>query len=504
MNQSTIFAQDLNFAGVTLEQPREINSNYQSDRQEYDLAIQRILQRLAARADPALRDQIGQLDIRIVNRGRIAGFISGDRVIFDIAYLDLLTHFSLEYAISRQRADPFYLLEFHILHAIALSGNKRLEQIDPRNNAALTQKQFRTLWDDVLRYKQTFFENALAFVVAHEIGHVALEHNAALNREFPSEEVRSERIDSFNRIRRNQELEADRFGTDLALRAFYSPAIILPWFLLIDMRQRHYGKSSEYPVPVRRESVVLEVYGDWVSGGQMPDFEYVDLDRLSVRNMMWLSNRQVNLENVRKVREFRLSIQLMFDEVIFESLHDQTITAEDLTAAVQLIELIRVSVSEGCAEPAYLEQLRGLIDDAEQEASRFDRKIAQGLALSACGDDSYQALYLNTLINTDPPKLGALRNVVDLMRTPNDAFGAGIEWQFLLNNAYFRWNPKIFAALTSTVADVTGEVYEMKPYVAGEPLEVLAPAHSKIMEFLSGWDGNYDLQPDGKAAISPL
>ena len=68
-------------------------------------------------------------------------------------------------------------------------------------------------------------DNALAFVLGHELAHVVRDHHAVLLARFPaSSEVPAEQLSAY----RDKELEADRLGVLFAVLAGYEPAAAVP------------------------------------------------------------------------------------------------------------------------------------------------------------------------------------------------------------------------------------------------------------------------------------
>jgi IrrE N-terminal-like domain len=81
----------------------------------------------------------------------------------------------------------------------------------------------------------------IAFVIAHELGHVALKHNGIQRK--------GENKNSYNKRRQRQELAADKYAAKILRRGETdsAPILLLLTHLIIDGDREHMGSGTQYP-----------------------------------------------------------------------------------------------------------------------------------------------------------------------------------------------------------------------------------------------------------------
>lgn len=327
---------------VITGRPRRFDDSYQQDVLEYLWLMRGILRLLSVRSAPDLRSRLLTLPLRILNHGRVEASALRGTVYVDIALLDLLGLFSFEQGVADVKRDPYHMLEFTLNYADALHTNRPFGQLDPYNSVALSDAQFRQLWEDARHVQRIAFENTLAFILAHEVGHLVLDHEEEAKQAFPN--PATHRADNADWLlwRRRAELAADRFGALLSLDANYQPAQVIPWFDLVEVRRSYYGISVEYPTPGQRASKIWSAYAERFGGDGIDTSDLPKVDPLPPDRDMSKMDRARNLENVRRVRTFRRNFLAELDAQVGEILSQSQDT--ELAAAFFLHQVQAATV----------------------------------------------------------------------------------------------------------------------------------------------------------------
>lgn len=473
-----------------LEQPRPFDDAYQKDHDRYMADIQAALKRLAVRADSNVKETIKNIKVRINNRGRSEVLTVENKIYFDIAILDLLKHAALEFAIADVNVDDYHVLEFHVSYSVALSTDKLLKGIDPYNHARIEKEQFETLWEDVKRYQQVFYHNCLAFILAHEIGHIVLGHNEKLQREFPNENSKKSNPEKWNRLRQEMELATDDFSAEVSLRSFHQPANILPWLTLVDIRRIFYGSSPEYPAPTQREATIRGVYHRWMKAGLFPESEYVWPAPLRPDRDMTKVDKLVGLKNIQEVRTFRRNFLSVIDGQLIELLNAESAPEVATAAIVEEVETNRRILGSECEKP---DKLGTLISEIDKSTSGgpIDRDKIQSLVNQACRTEDRRN-YLLRFLKEEPVNWEAMKNTAALLKNSRPELSDAIQWRHILARTLVRWYPDIYRAYINAVATSTGEKYPYRPYTVGQPLRQAPPSNQEMLDFLSyRWNGSY-------------
>jgi hypothetical protein len=142
--------------------PRRFDADYQRDLLEYRRMADGILQLVAVRAAPPVHALLLTVALRVPNRGRVEAFVSRGSIHVDIALLDQLWLFSFEQGVADSKHDPYHMLHFTLTYFDALHAGAGYRQLDPYNSAALTDDQFRRLWNDARDVQSIAFENTLS------------------------------------------------------------------------------------------------------------------------------------------------------------------------------------------------------------------------------------------------------------------------------------------------------------------------------------------------------
>jgi hypothetical protein len=472
-----------------LEKARPFDDAYQKDRDRYLSDIHSVLKRLAIRADEAVKDKIGSIKVHVNNRGRAGVITIKDTIYFDIAILDLLEHAALEYAIADVNGDDYHVLEFHVAYSVALSTDKILRGVNPYNHASFEEEQKKTLWEDVNRYQQIFYRNCLAFILAHEIGHVVLRHNEQINAEFPTEEQKKADLTAWNKRRREIELAADDFAAELSLRTFYQPANIVPWFTLVDTRRTFYGSSPEYPNPKQREAAIRAVYQRWMDAGLWPESEYAWPDPLRPDRDMTKVDKIIGLKNIREVRTFRRDFLAAIDRQMIELINSGARSDIAAAAAVEVVERNRRILGTECESPEKLDELIREIENTPSVEKIEQARVRSLIELACQGKDRRE--YLLSLLEEDPVNWTEVKGTAALLKNSRPEFADAIQWRHILARTVVRWYADIYKAYLQAVATQTGQKFHYEPYTIGKPLRKAPPSDQEMLEFLRNWNGSY-------------
>lgn len=468
--------------------PRRFDDDYQQDILEYFQLMRNLLRLLAARSDGATHAKLLTLPLRILNRGRVEAFVAQDTVFVDIALLDLIWIFSFEQGVADVKRDPYHLIEFALTYADALHTERSIEQLDPYNTARLSEAQFRQLWADARHVQRIAFENTLAFVLAHEVGHLLLAHEDGVRKAFPDPRTRRLVNGRWVIWRTRAELAADRFAALLSLDALYQPAQVIPWFDLVETRRSYYGSSAEYPTPGQRASTIWSAYAERFGGDGIDTSGLSRVDPLPPDRDMTKVDRARNLQNVRQVRSFRRNFLAELDGQVSQLL-DQGVDAE--TAATLFADQ-----AEG-----YRQLLYGADDpDAIEEAlSRID---ASGTVTQALVED-LRALFarafltpqpadlLSAPLEVQPVELEDLRQLLVWARDGQSSFADALEMGYLLANTRFRWEPVVFEAMLAHMTRSQPARLRLAPYYLGTSAHQPRPTFNERLEVLERWDGSY-------------
>lgn len=477
---------------LMLELPRPFDSSYQSDVDCYKRDMELILERLAVRATAETKAALTALKTRITNRGRAEAIALEDTVYVDIALLDLVSLLALEYGIAEVRSDDYHMLDFEVSYSVALSTDERLEAIDPFLHAQLTDKQARTLWADVLTCQKVFFQNTLAFVLAHEVGHIVLRHEEKLSRDFPSEQAREAARDSWNRLRQEMELEADGFASELTLNALFQPANMVPWFGLNEVRRVFYGVSAEYPSPGQREAAVRAAYERLQDSGRMANPEMSWPAPLAPHRDMRKVDKTEGLKRIREVRNFRREFLAATDEQLGQLLGAGAPVDEAVAAIVEIVETNRSVLQGSYKNQDAISEVLAILDSGEPVNETQSARI-RALIEKACPDQKGLATILD-LFDSKPVDWSQVKAMVQLMTKQRPELAMAIQWKYMLANTCFRWEAAVYQAYTHAVSAATDQQLAFEPYKAGMPLRHPAPANEDTIRVLQTWDGSYKIE----------
>lgn len=469
---------------LLLERPRTHDSSYQSDRAEYARTIRQLQHILAVRANPEIRRKLLGVNVNIINRGRAEIFALDDVIYVDIALLDLLQRFADELSVANIKHDPLMQLEFNLSYAVALNGNKRLRYLDAHNTAALSEEQNRHLWKAKLRAERVIFENVLGFMIAHEMSHLLLNHNAEIRRLFPDEAARNDDNPTWIRTRREIELAADELGSRISLNALLQPAQLLPWFDLNEIRRRFYGKSAEYPTSAQRISIIDRVYEE-VVGAQGVEGDLEQFAPLPPHKDVLQGDYHSYLDEFRNVRRFGQNFLITIDEIIARLL-EQGIAAKEIAAYVVYYISAHKDLLTSVVDPATADRLIELVS-ADQPDAPLERSLFVSL-LDQTGISADARELLLQEVADSPVDKQALLTYLELLKADRTQYDFGLGYDFLLANTYFRWHPEIFNEMVAALPADEIRARALEPYVIGEPIVREPPTYLEKLEFLRVWD----------------
>ncbi len=468
--------------------PRQFDDSYQQDVLEYMRIIREILRLLSVRSNLEVRGRLLTLPLRIMNRGRIEVFVSRGTMYVDIAFLDLLWLFSFEQGVADVKRDPYHTLEFTLTYAIALHSHLPFEQLDPYNSAALSDAQFRQLWEDAFHVQQIAFENTLAFTLSHEVGHLVLGHEEEARKIFPNPETHRPDNGDWVFWRRQTELAADRFAALLSLDANYQPAQVIPWLGLVEVQRSFYGSSAEYPTPGQRESTIWSAYVERFGGNGIDTSGLARVDPLPPDRNVSQVNRAQNLENVRRIRTFRRNFLAELDAQVGQLLGrgaDADFAAEFF---IHQVEGYR-SLLHGAEHPEVIEEALSLIDTAGKVGREFIEEMCSLFELAFSAPEPVNLLSAN--LEAEPIDLEKLRKLLEWAKEGFPMFADALELEYLLANTRFRWEPAFFQKMLSQISELRRTRLRFAPYRLGEPLRPRRFTIEERIEALQRWDGSY-------------
>jgi hypothetical protein len=476
---------------LPLEQPREVDSDYQSDRAEYTRIIRQLQHILAVRANQKVRQKLLGVNINIVNRGRAEIFALDDVIYVDMALLDLLQRYADELSVAHAKNDPLLQLEFNLSYAVALNGNKRLRYLDPYNTAVLSDEQKQLLWKAKLRAEKVIFENTLGFMIAHEMSHLLLNHNAVIRKMFPDENARKDNNPAWVRTRREIELTADELGSRICLNALLQPAQLLPWLDLNEIRRRYYGKAAEYPTSAQRIAIIENVY-DEIIGEQVLKGDLREFAPLAPHKDVLQGDYHLHLDEFRRVRSFGQNFLVSIDKTITKLL-EQNIALKEIAEYVAYYIAAHKELLTRSENPETVNKLIELVSNIEPDKP-LDAPLFVSILDETGVSDSARELILQE-ISYDPVDMQALLTYLELLKTDRTQYDFGLKYDYLLANTYFRWHPELFAELIAALPAEETKARELIPYVIGEPIVREPPTYAEKLYLLRIWDGRY-LDPD--------
>lgn len=468
--------------------PRQFDDSYQQDMLEYLRIMRGILRLLSVRNDSEVRGLLLMLPLRIMNRGRVEVFVLRGTIYIDIAFLDLLWLFSFEQGVADVKQDPYHMLEFNLAYAVSLHTRIPLEQLDPYNSAALSEAQFRQLWEDALNVQQIAFESTLAFTLAHEVGHLVLDHKDEAREMFPNPETHRPDNSDWVFWRRQTELAADRFAILLSLDANYQPAHVIPWLDLVEIRRSFYGRSAEYPTPGQRESMIYSVYNERFGGDGIEMNDFPRVDPLPPDRNISQVNRMQNLDNVRRIRTFRRNFLAELDTQVGQ-LIGQGVDI-DLAAEVFIhqVEAYRMLLY-GAENPKAIEEALSLIDTAEKVDQEFteDLRVLFEQAFSM----PEPVNLLSADLEVEPIDFEKLRQLLEWAKEGFPIFADALELKYLMANTRFRWEPLVFQKMLNQIPESSRIHLHLAPYHPGEPIRPRHLTTEERIEVLKRWNGSY-------------
>jgi hypothetical protein len=334
------------------------------------------------------------------------------------------------------------------------------------------------------------FENTLSFLLAHEVGHVVLDHEREVERLFPSAAMRRGDHATWILWRRRSELAADRFAARLSLGAAYQPAQVLPWLDLVEVRRSFYGTSAEYPTPGQRASTIWAVYAERFGGDGIDTSGLSRVDPVPPDRDMSKSGRARNLDNVRQVREFRRGFLAELDAQVDQVLSE---TGDPGQGAVWF--LWRIKAYRGLLRGA--EDL-GAVDDAlsllEQAGAAVPSDAAAGRLLSflqRAFRSPETVELLSAHVGADGIRSDELRVLLTWGRTGSPMFADALETGYLLANTRFRWEPEVFEAMLRQLPEPERERLGLVPYRLGVPQRPRRYTIHERVRGLERWNGSY-------------
>jgi len=473
---------------LQLEEPRALDETYQRDRAEYSKKIRELRYELSVRAGGRARKVLLGTQVYIVNLGRAEAYAKGDAIYFDMALLDLLSHFADELSVAEIKQDVIHQLEFNLAYAVALNYDKQLELLDPYNTVPLTEAQNLYLWNAKLQAEAVIFDNLLGFILAHEFSHLIHRHRQTLAHDFPDEGSRTSANPAWTHARRAAELEADEMAAQLCLNALIQPAQVLPWLLLTQIRRRYYGQSAEYPTPAQRIAVIQKVYEKFASvaelGGDLRDFAPLPPDK-DVTQVDY----QLFLTEFRKVRKYRQTLLAAMDRAVVDTLKDGHPRSEALAVFIAYMEQQK-DLLAGAAHQNVLAKLRGLV--ASAEAGTTPQQIADiSNLVKQAGIGPHAKVWLLGLLDRETVDWPLLAGALELLQGKNSQFLLGLTYDYMLANSVLRWDPGIFAQLQGMLPDTERKAKQLKPFVLDKPVYQARPSFAARVEILRQWNGKY-------------
>jgi hypothetical protein len=476
---------------LQLETPRPLEESYQRDHAEYTRQIQQLQYLMSVRADESLGRLLLSTQVRIINRGRAETFSSANVIHFDIAALDLLARFSDELSLAELKSDAIHQLEFNLAYAAALNGDKTLALLDPYNTMIYTEEQADCLWKEKLRAEEVIFDHILGFILAHEISHLALMHEQAVQEEFPDEQTRNVDNPHWNRRRREMELAADEMAARICLNTLIQPAQLVTWLDLNEIRRRYYGKSAEYPTTAQRIAMIQQAYSEIVGtdalGGDLREF-----NPLAPHRDVAQTDYNLFLDEFRKVRAFRQALLITIDQSTVALMEEQHPLEKITSTFVVRVEQQR-DLLKGAEHKEVLAELIQLVSGAGDKAP-IDISVVKSL-LEKAGIGPYALAMLFDLLEQDPADWPQIAGYLSVLQGAPEQFLYGLTYDYLLANTALRWQPDIFAALQAVLPETEAKAKRLKPYRLDQPQRSPLPTFEQRVNVLRTWSGEY---PDQK------
>jgi hypothetical protein len=473
-----------------LETPRRLEESYQRDHAEYARHIQQLQYLLSVRADESIKQLLLSTQVRIVNRGRAETFSSANVIYFDMAVLDLLAHFSDELSLAEVKSDAIHQLEFNLAYASVLNGDKTLALLDPYNTMVYTEKQKAYLWKEKLQAEEVIFDNILGFILAHEISHLALEHEQAVQKEFPDEQTRNTSNPHWNRRRREMELAADEMAARICLNAIIQPAQLVPWLHLNEIRRRYYGKSAEYPTTAQRIAMIQKAYAEIVGmdtlGGDLREFK-PPAPHLDVAQ----TDYNLFLDEFRKVRAFRQTLLSSIDQAMATLVKKKYPLEQIASTFVVLVEEQR-DLLKGAGHKEVIEELIKLVSGTGDKPP-IDMSVVKSL-LEKAGIGPYARAMLFDLLEQNPVDWIQMAGHLSILERVPEQFLYGLTYDYLLANTVLRWHPDAFAALQAALPEMEVKAKQLKSYRLDKPLRRPLPTFEQRVKVLKTWSGEYSDQ----------
>lgn len=472
---------------VFLEKPREFDNSYQRDHAEYSEQIKQLQHILSIRAEKDMKALLRSTQVRIINRGKAEAFARDKAIYFDIALLNLLSHFSDELSLAEVKNDLYHQLEFNLAYAAALNGDKKLPLLDPHNTVKHTDEQNAYLWKEKLRSEKVIFTNILGFILAHEFSHLKLDHENAVKQEFPEEQARSQNNAKWTRWRRKIELEADKMAARVCLNSTIQPAQLISWLDLNEIRRRYYGKSIEYPTTAQRLAVIQEAYEE-VIGKDTLKGDLRDLNPLPPHRDVAQTDYNLFLDEFRKVRAFRQSLLIQIDQTMAEFVKDK-FSAREISEAFFVLVERQKNLLWGAENNDALEEVIWRIA-ASEDHIKIDIPEIKSL-LEKAGIGEYALAMIIERLEQEPVDWGAIGEYLNVLKAAPRQFYDGITYEYLLTNTYLRWYPELFVAIQAVLPDAEARAKRLKPYRLDRPIRQPLPTYEEKLKILRTWDGKY-------------
>jgi hypothetical protein len=481
-----------------LETPRNLNEAYQRDHAEYTRRIQQLQYLLSVRADESLKRLLLSTQVLIVNRGRAEAVSSANVIYFDIAVLDLLAHFSDELSLAEVKSDAIHQLEFNLAYATALNGDKTLALLDPHDTMVYTEEQKAYRLKEKLRSEEVIFEHILGFILAHEISHLALGHEQAVQKEFPDEQMRNTSNPHWNRWRRKIELAADEMAARICLNALIQPAQLVSWLDLNEIRRRYYGKSPEYPTTAQRIAVIqkvsAEIIGKDTLGGDLRDFSPLAPHRDVIQ-----IDYNLFLDEFLKVSAFGQMLLSNIDQTMAPLLKKPYSSHQIVSTFVVLVEQQK-DLLKGSEHKEVLDELIQLVSSAVNEI-QINLSVVKSL-LEKAGIGPYALAMLIERLEENPVDWNQIAGPLDVLKAAPKQFLSGITYEYLLANTALRWHPDLFSALQAVLPETDAKAKRLKPYRLDQPLRLPPPTFEQRVIVLKTWNREYpNLNPQSEGRI---
>lgn len=469
-----------------LEKKRELDNNYQKDKIGYDLKIDQTRQILSVRAGKAIKQVISSAPVQIVNRGRAEALAVGNAIYIDIALLDLLSHFSDELSLAEVKQDPYHSLEFNLTYAVSLNGDKTLQLISAYNTLKLSQEQYDYLWNTKLIEQEVIFNQILGFILAHEISHIVLNHEKKIEEGFPVAGDRTIENPHWNKIRREEELEADSLASFICLKSLIQPAQLIPWLDLYEIRQRFYGRSSEYPTTTQRISVINKVYQMLIDKNKLSG-DLMEFKPLPPHRDLFQGDYYMFLNEFQKVRKYRQMLLMGIDESVVSLIRNNVSLEEAVNTFIVLIEQQK-DLLRGAKNKDAIRKLSDLIPN--DKASSFDRDQMITL-LHQAGIGSFALALLEGIVSQNEIDWDEVKGYLSMLNQPAAQFLDGIMYDYFVANSAVRWYPEAFEMLRKILPENEKKAKSFKPYQIGHPTRNPLPSFEEQIKALKNWDGNY-------------